>query len=151
MFYSYINLVLFCIILISKEILIFNEEVLVLFAFCFFVYLLTNYAGNLVVDELDNRSMKIKEEFDLYKNLQKKTLLYLVKFHKKQNLLSQELKEILSFSKYEILILEKSYPLSLRKQIIMLTDDQLKRILANESRFSFLAQKHVFSRLVLRF
>ena len=67
---KYLYGVLLVLIALSKEFLVFNEEVLVLLAFSIFIYLLVNYAGEMIASELDSRKIKIKEEFDLYKNLQ---------------------------------------------------------------------------------
>ena len=67
---KYLYGVLLMLIALSKEFLVFNEEVLVLLAFSIFIYLLVNYAGEMISSELDARKIKIKEEFDLYKNLQ---------------------------------------------------------------------------------
>ena len=71
-------------IVLSKEILVFNEEILVLFAFGIFIFLVYNFAGNLISLELDARSVKIEEEFGFYKHMQQKTLSHLISYHKKQ-------------------------------------------------------------------
>ena len=75
---KYLYGVLLVLIALSKEFLVFNEEVLVLLAFSIFIYLLVNYAGEMIASELDSRKIKIKEEFDLYKNLQEKTFTLLI-------------------------------------------------------------------------
>ena len=66
----YLYIILLALVALSKEFLVFNEEVLVLLAFAIFIYLLVNYGGEMIASELDARKEKIKEEFDLYKNLQ---------------------------------------------------------------------------------
>ena len=76
---KYLYIVLLGLVALSKEFLVFNEEVLVLLAFAIFVYLLVNYGGEMIAAELDSRKEKIKEEFDLYKNLQEKTFTHLIK------------------------------------------------------------------------
>jgi len=68
----YLYVALLGLVALSKEFLVFNEEVLVLLAFAIFIYLLVNYGGEMIAAELDSRKDKIKEEFDLYKNLQEK-------------------------------------------------------------------------------
>ena len=69
-------------IVLSKEILVFNEEILVLFAFGIFIFLVYNFAGSLISIELDSRSVKIEEEFSFYKQMQQKTLNHLISYHK---------------------------------------------------------------------
>jgi len=69
---KYLYVVLLGLIAFSKEFLVFNEEVLVLLAFVIFIYLIVTYGGEVIGGELDLRKEKIKEEFDLYKNLQEK-------------------------------------------------------------------------------
>ena len=104
---KYLYIVLLGLVALSKEFLVFNEEVLVLLAFAIFVYLLVNYGGEMIAAELDSRKEKIKEEFDLYKNLQEKTFTHLINYHKKQKLLSSEIKEIFEISKSEIANIER--------------------------------------------
>lgn len=75
---KYLYVVLVGLVALSKEFLVFNEEVLVLLAFGIFICLLVNYGGGMIAGELDSRKEKIKEEFDLYKNLQEKTFAHLI-------------------------------------------------------------------------
>ena len=110
---KYLYGVLLVLIALSKEFLVFNEEVLVLLAFSIFIYLLVNYGGEMIAGELDSRKEKIKEEFDLYKNLQEKTFTHLISYHQKQKLLSSEIKEVFEISKAEIANIEKFYENSL--------------------------------------
>ena len=63
---KYLYVVLLMLIALSKEFLVFNEEVLVLLAFSIFIYLLVNYACEMISSELYARKIKIKEDFDLY-------------------------------------------------------------------------------------
>ena len=104
----YLYIILLALVALSKEFLVFNEEVLVLLAFAIFIYLLVNYGGEMIASELDARKEKIKEEFDLYKNLQEKTFTHLISYHQKQKLLNSEIKEIFEISKAEILILKNT-------------------------------------------
>ena len=59
-------LLLLVLVVLSKEILVFNEEILVLFAFGIFIFLVYNFASSLISLELDARSVKIEEEFSFY-------------------------------------------------------------------------------------
>jgi len=64
---KYLYGVLLVLIALSKEFLVFNEEVLVLLAFSIFIYLLVNYGGEMIAGELDSRKEKIKEVFEISK------------------------------------------------------------------------------------
>ena len=64
---KYLYGVLLVLIALSKEFLVFNEEVLVLLAFSIFIYLLVNYAGEMIASELDSRKIKIKDLLNDYK------------------------------------------------------------------------------------
>ena len=62
-------LILSILIILSKEILVFNEEILVLFSFVVFFSLSYNFVSGSISHELDLRSNKIKEEIDFYKEI----------------------------------------------------------------------------------
>tara|TARA_B110001450_G_scaffold195174_1_gene183506 strand:- start:9506 stop:10033 length:528 start_codon:yes stop_codon:yes gene_type:complete len=132
---------------LSKEFLVFNEEVLVLLAFAIFIYLLVNYGGEMIAAELDSRKDKIKEEFDLYKNLQEKTFTHLISYHQKQKLLSSEIKEIFETSKSEIVNIEKYYENLLQNSLISNFEERLKRVSNNENKTNSALQKEIFSDL----
>jgi len=133
MVYSYLNLLLFVIILLSKEVIVFNEEILVLFAFGLFVYLVSVYGGAMLAEELDNRGLKIKEELDLYKGLQQKTLQHLINYHSKQRQLTGELQSILRVSKEELIIFELYHTDALINATLASLDERLKRIVIAET------------------
>jgi len=144
---KYLYVVLLMLIALSKEFLVFNEEVLVLLAFSIFIYLLVNYAGEMISSELDARKIKIKEEFDLYKNLQEKTFTHLISYHQKQKLLSSEIKEVFETSKAEITNIEKFYENSLQNHLVSNFEDRLKRVSGNENKTNVVLQKEIFTDL----
>jgi F0F1-type ATP synthase membrane subunit b/b' len=144
---KYLYIVLLGLVALSKEFLVFNEEVLVLLAFAIFVYLLVNYGGEMIAAELDSRKEKIKEEFDLYKNLQEKTFTHLINYHKKQKLLSSEIKEIFEISKSEIANIERYYENLLQNSLISNFEERLKRVSTNENKTNSALQKEIFSDL----
>jgi F0F1-type ATP synthase membrane subunit b/b' len=144
---KYLYVVLLMLIALSKEFLVFNEEVLVLLAFSIFIYLLVNYAGEMISSELDARKIKIKEEFDLYKNLQEKTFTHLISYHQKQKLLSSEIKEVFEISKAEITNIEKFYENSLQNHLVSNFEDRLKRVSGNENKTNVVLQKEIFTDL----
>jgi F0F1-type ATP synthase membrane subunit b/b' len=141
---KYLYGILLVLVMLSKEFLVFNEEVLVLLAFGIFIYLLVNYGGEMIAGELDSRKEKIKEEFDLYKNLQEKTFTHLISYHQKQKLLSSEIKEIFEISKSEIPNIEKYYENSLQNYLISNFEERLKRVAASENKTNAALQKEIF-------
>jgi hypothetical protein len=130
-------------ILLSKEILVFNEEILVLFAFGIFIFLVYNFAGDLLSTELDARAIKIEEEFSFYKNIQQKTLTHLISYHKKQIFLSEEVKSIFTITKKDIDIILLNYSQLFSKFLISSIDDKLKKIVSIELKFSSLLQEKI--------
>ena len=140
-------LLLLILIVLSKEILVFNEEILVLFAFGIFMFLVYNFAGNLISVELDARSIKIEEEFNFYKNMQQKTLNHLVSYHKKQVQLSEEVKSIFLMTKNDIKVVISNYSQLFSKFLINGIDDKLKKIVSMEFKFNSLLQEKVSSEL----
>ena len=88
----------------------------------------------MIAGELDSRKEKIKEEFDLYKNLQEKTFTHLISYHQKQKLLSSEIKEVFEISKAEIANIEKYYENSLQNHLVSNFEERLKRVSTNENK-----------------
>jgi hypothetical protein len=140
-------LLLSILIVLSKEILVFNEEILVLFAFGIFIFLVYNFAGSLISLELDARSVKIEEEFSFYKQMQQKTLSHLVSYHKKQILLSEEVKSIYLITKNDIKVVISNYSQMFVKFLINGIDDKLKKIVSIEIKFNSLLQEKISSEL----
>jgi len=146
-FKTQILLLLLIIVAFSKEVLVFNEEILVLFAFSIFVYIIYYFAGSITSLELDNRSNKIKEEFDLYKNIQVQTLTHLVSYHNKQKLLSEEIKSILSLTKNDINLLITNHSLLLLKLINVNIDEKLKKVVVNNTKNAWVLQSKINNQL----
>ena len=142
-------------IVLSKEILVFNEEILVLFAFGIFIFLVYNFAGSLISIELDSRSVKIEEEFSFYKQMQQKTLNHLISYHKKQILLSEEVKSIFSITKNDINVVTSNCSQLFLKFLINGIDDKLRKIVSIEVKFNSLLQDRIgselYSFLILRY
>jgi len=84
--YSHLLLLLF--VLISKELLIFNEEILVLFSFVIFSRLVVININQLIVLELKIRIKKMKESYNFLKQLQNKSLFFCKKYTEKQTKLN---------------------------------------------------------------
>ena len=141
---KYLYIILLGLVALSKEFLVFNEEVLVLLAFGIFIYLMVNYGGEMIAGELDSRKEKIKEEFDLYKNLQEKTFTHLISYHKKQQSLTTEIKEVFDISKSEINNIEKYYENLFQNFLVSNFEERLKRVSINENKTNSALQKEIF-------
>ena len=87
----------------------------------------------MLAEELDNRGLKIKEELDLYKGLQQKTLQHLINYHSKQRQLTGELQSILRVSKEELIIFELYHTDALINATLASLDERLKRIVIAET------------------
>lgn len=143
--FSYIALLI--LVFISKEVIVFNEEVLVLFAFGVFIFLIARFASSMIIESLEERAVKINEEFTFYKNLQQKTFLHLIDYHKKQMSLVEEVKEIFEFAKAECTLLIKSFELSLYNTLHISLEEKLKRILAGQIKRNNSLQNQICSDL----
>jgi F0F1-type ATP synthase membrane subunit b/b' len=139
--------ILIVLISLSKEILVFNEEVLVLFSFFVFISLVYHFLSFQISCELDSRSNKIREEFIYYKDLQKNILAYLISYHNKQRCLLEEIKNILLSTKRDILYIKTSYSKLFLKFLLNAIEDKFKKVLSNESKFDSLLQNKINSDL----
>jgi hypothetical protein len=140
---EFVFYVLTALIFLSKEILVFNEEILVLFSFLVFSFLFYYFIGSIFIVELDLRFNKIKNEFCFYQELHKKTLNYIISYYNKQKLLCEKLKLIL-------LIVNKSIDFALcnsetlhLKLMMFNVNDKLKRLIINQSKIISLLQEKI--------
>jgi hypothetical protein len=69
MFYRLLNLIFFILIIFSKELFVFNEEILILFSFFVFIYLVSSKASSSIAESLNEQILDIKNKF-------KKSLYY---------------------------------------------------------------------------
>ena len=123
---------LFFFVFVLKEFLVFNEEILVLLSFFLFIFLVINFCKVLINDSLNSKIEVIKGEFDFYKNLQKQTVLYLINYYKKQNLLSKSLTKILSLAKNEIEIIHLCFKKLWHNKIKLNFEEKLKKLISCE-------------------
>jgi len=140
---KYIFIVLFVLTVLSKEILVFNEEILVLFSFVVFFNLSCRFITSSISYELDLRSNKIKEEFDFYREIQERTIAHLVSYYKRQKLLSLKIKQIFYSVKNSIDFLLIYCLVSYLKELTLDIDEKLKKILNNQSKITYLLQKKI--------
>jgi hypothetical protein len=116
----------------AKEILVFNEEILIVIAFSIFIYFISTYASSMIVNELDEKANLIQNKFDVYKNIQEKTIIHLLNYHTKRELLSERIKTIANIKKLRISVVHEYYKTNLNKQTVLQIEDILNRFLLNE-------------------
>ena len=68
----------------------------------------------------------------------------MISYHKKQKLLSLEIKEVLNLSKSEVLNIEYYYQNLLENSLIENFEERLKRISINENKTNAVLQKEIF-------
>ena len=111
------------------------------------IFLVYNFAGSLISLELNARGVKIEEEFSFYKQMQQKTLSHLISYHKKQILLSDEVKSIFLVTKNDIKIVISNYSQLFLKFLTNGIEDKLKKIVSIELKFNSLLQEKISSEL----
>lgn len=126
------KILILVIFICAKEILVFNEEILIVIAFSIFIYFVSNYAGSMIVNELDEKAKAIQNKFDVYKNIQEKTILHLLNYHDKREMLSEKIKTIAKVKKLRINLIHQYYKTNLNKQTFLQMEDTLNRFLLNE-------------------
>lgn len=126
------NILLGFIIIFSKEILVFNEEIIILFTFTLFIYLVSTRAGSLIAQDLDTNILDIKNKFLTYKNLKEKSILYGINYIQRQKLLSLKIQNLLKLKSLYTNKLLVSYNFNIKKYIFNYIEDSLSRFAINE-------------------
>ena len=132
MFDKIFKILLLLIIIASKELLVFNEEILILFAFSLFIYLVATKAGSLITNDLDTNISEIKNKFLTYKNLKEKSILYAINYIQRQNLLSLKIQNLIKIKTFYTNKLLVSYNINIKKYIVMYLEESLARFALNE-------------------
>lgn len=148
MFSNFIKTFFVTIFIFSKEILVFNEESLVVLAFIIFIYLVLVNANLLVISTLNEKSSTIQNKFDIYQNIQEKTILYLLDFYGKQGLLSKKLKKISTNKKLHFNIVRYYYKINAKKKLVLRIGAVLNKFILNEIKFNTLFQKIFMKTLI---
>jgi hypothetical protein len=138
---------LLILIIFSKEFLIFNEEILIVLSFLIFIYLVLNNAAYLICEELDLKSKTIQNKFDVYKNIQEKTILFLSNYYKKRKALSEKIKNIANIRKSRINILNFRCKTNLKKKPLSHLEEILNQFILNDSIFNIAFQKNLVVKL----
>lgn len=117
---KHLHYALLLLILVSKECLIFNEEILVLFSFVVFSRLVVTNASQLIALELKIRIKKMKESYNFLKQLQNKALLFYKKYAEKQTRFSSFLIKSLILINNETLLLTDIFQKTFNNKIILI-------------------------------
>lgn len=144
MLIKFIGLIL---IMGSKEIIVFNEEVLIVLAFSIFIYLVGNYGGKMIAEELDSKTTLIQNKFDVYKSIQEKTILHLYNYHNKRTVLASKLAMISNIKKLRVNIINSFSKNNIKKQPILQLDATLNRLAVYEYTTTAIFQKQLVSKL----
>ncbi len=142
-FKNFVLFFLFFITILSKEILVFNEELLILFAFLIFLLFLRNYISYNISKELDARASKIKEDFDYFRNMQKKTFVFSVNYHIKQKSLSSEIIQIFQSLKQNILLILLTSSNKQSKNFNNQLEDKLRKIISHYIKLNIAMQNNI--------
>lgn len=132
MFNNPFKILLIICIVCSKEILVFNEEILIVLAFSVFIYLVSSSASTMIADELNEKSKTIKAKFEIYKDIQEKTIIHLLNYHHKREILSDKIKTISQIRQLRLSNIDKYCKASLNKQTFIHLEDTLNRFVLNE-------------------
>jgi hypothetical protein len=140
-------LFLFFSICFSKEVLVFNEELLIVFSFLVFIFLVYNLLSKQISLELDFRADKIKQEFNFYTKAQKETLKYLIQYYSKQKELALDIEKLFFILRKDTYLIIELYSHLIFKLLSFIIEDKLKKILSIELKFNILVQNYIISLL----
>ena len=119
-------------VLTSREILVYNEELLVAISFFVFVGFAYVNLSDVFAASLDDRAKQIQKEFDYYFALNEEVLELLISYHGKRKSLAKELKNISTFSQQEIRNILNKYQHALENNISLQLEQKLKTIYMKE-------------------
>lgn len=129
---SFLTIFLLIITLTSKEILIFNEEIIIAFCFFLFVYVLTTSLGETIATELNERASKIRNEIESFYNVRTDTIINLINFHKMRKSLTNEIETLINFVENILKIVINKRQISLQHAINVQINSKLANIKLNE-------------------
>jgi len=132
MFNNPLKILILVIIVFSKEILVFNEEVLIVLAFSIFIYLVLNGASSMIAEELDEKAQSIQNKFNVYNDIQEKTIVYLCDYYTKREFLSTKIQKIETIQKARVSTIERYVKINCQKLVVSHIEDILTRFVLNE-------------------
>lgn len=126
------KILIISVLISAKEVLVFNEEILIVIAFSMFIYLVSKYASDIISKDLDEKTKIIQNKFDIYINIQEKTIIHLLNYHSKRIGLSTKIKTISKIKKLRMAIINQFYKANLNKKTLLQIEDTLNRFILNE-------------------
>lgn len=121
-------------VLLSKEILVFNEETLILFSFILFSYLSYKFVGDSFYKELHDRNFAIEKDLQFYNNIQKDIILNLFVYYENQKNLVVHIQNIINFIKHIVVLLTNRFLFLLKKQYNLFIENNLKKLVTLEQK-----------------
>jgi len=100
-----------------------------------------------IATELDDKAKIIQNKFDIYKNIEEKTIIHLINYHKKREFLSEKIKLLSNIKKSRINIIQQYYKAILLKQVLLQTEETLNRLIFNEFSTLFILQEKFIIKL----
>lgn len=128
----FFKILIISILISAKELLVFNEEILIVIAFSTFIYLVSKYGSDILSKDLDEKAIIIQNKFDIYINIQEKTIIHLLNYHSKRIALSIKIKTISKIKKLRMGIINDYYKNNLNKKTLLQVEDTLNRFILNE-------------------
>lgn len=140
--------ILISFVLLSKEILVFNEETLILFSFVLFLYLSYKFLGYHFYKELDDRNSNIEKDFQYCNNVQKSILLNLFIYYENQKNLVSDINSIVAFVQNVALLLSNRFLFLLRKQLYVFVESNLKKLISVEKKLKNEIQQSILEFII---
>jgi len=141
MSYRFLNLVFFILIIFSKELFVFNEEILILFSFFVFLYLVSSKASSTIAQSLNDQIIDIKNKFQTYHNIQEKSILQLVNYNKKQSFLALKIEKLFRLKTLYLQKLVKTHNNRVKRYIVSFIEELLYRSTLNAQSKQIILQK----------
>jgi F0F1-type ATP synthase membrane subunit b/b' len=125
---GYFILAVLIFIAITKEILVFNEETLVLVSFILFILLMVKYAKSTVIEELEGKANAIEQEIASYYKAKEEILQTLIEVYKVQTSSLEDVQKVHAFAKENIQNIFKKRNATLRNQFFRQVESKLERL-----------------------
>lgn len=132
MFIKVLNLLLLFVIFCSKEIIVFNEEILILFAFTLFIYLVSTKTGSQIVEQLDTSIVTIKNLYITGITLKEQIILEQIEYFQRLKLLRTKTLNLMKLKSFYINKLLISHNRHIKKSVFNYLENILHRFALHE-------------------
>lgn len=132
MFIQILNLLLLFVIFCSKEIIVFNEEILILFAFTLFIYLVFTKTGSQIVEQLDISIVTIKNLYITGITLKEQIILEQIDYFQRLKFLRTKIVNLMKLKNLYINKLLISHNRHVKKSIFNYLESILYRFALHE-------------------